>query len=390
VISLGLEEPREREPERSGSQMSLFQPQDGEGLLPDQDASEAVPQFLLDSDGERRATLVRRTFFVSLVLHAAAIAFLLMNPDLIHLGSPEIVMLTPEEKEVTMLYAPPLPRPEPQLQAPPAPPAQPRTLPRSAGSDESELEKLTPGSSPERLVEPPPAPRPQPPEPARESAEQRRQREEQQARAAERQTEDQEDMFGIPRFPEIARTPPRQQPSLETLPRPNDRPREQAQLRLEELAPPSRGTDAMLRDMARQRAEGGGQSSGSITAPYDPSNPNFNLPGPQILSDTMGVDFDPYLLRVYLIVRRNWYSVIPEIARLGRKGRVVLQFQIARNGSVTGLTMMDGSGTESMDAAALSSIRLSNPFPDLPSEYPGGEILLRFGYYYNMQPEYSR
>jgi TonB family protein len=253
------------------------------------------------------------------------------------------------------------------------------------------LERLTPGSSGERLVEPP-SPRPEPPAPrpresASDNAEERRLQQEQ-AREAERAR--QEDMFGIPRFPEIARTPPRQEPSLERLPKLESPPRETAQLRLPELAPPSRGTDAILRDMARQRAEGGTQGFETTPVPYDPSNPNFNMPGPQILSDTMGVDFDPYLLRVYLIVRRNWYSVIPQIAQMGRKGRVILQFVIAKNGGVSALTLMDGSGTESMDAAALSSINLSNPFPALPPEYPGGEILLRFGYYYNMQPEAAR
>ena len=97
---------------------------------------------------------------------------------------------------------------------------------------------------------------------------------------------------------------------------------------------------------------------------------------------------DRYLLGVYLSVQRNWYAVIPEIARLGRKGRVILQFTIRKDGSVDGLQMMDGSGTSSMDSAALSSIRLSNPFPPLPAEFPGDNILLRFGYYYNMRPEY--
>jgi TonB family protein len=393
LISLGLEEQREREPDnaRQSAQMSLFQPE-ATPSSPDGDATaEALPHFLLDGETERRATLVRRTFFVSLFAHVAVIAVLVANPDLINLGSAtEIVVLKPEEKQVTMLYEPP-PPPRPRLQAPAF---QPRPLPRSPGSNESELEKLTPGSAGEKLVEPPPPPRPQQPDP-RELAQQRQreeqQRREEEARAREQQERQrQEDMFGIPKFPEIPRTPPRREPSFESIPRSSDAPREQAQLRLPELAPPSRGTDELLRQMARRRAEGEDGGSGGITVPNDPSNPQFTLPGPQILSDTMGVDFDPYLLRVYLIVRRNWYSVIPEIARLGRKGRVALQFVIRKNGGVTDLVLVDGSGTESMDAAAMSSIRLSNPFPDLPPDYPGAEVLLRFGYYYNMEPEYQR
>jgi protein TonB len=98
----------------------------------------------------------------------------------------------------------------------------------------------------------------------------------------------------------------------------------------------------------------------------------------------MGVDFHPYLLRVYLIVRRNWYSVIPEIARLGKQGRVALEFSIERNGRVPDLVLRVGSGTDSLDSAAMASIRLSNPFPALPAEFPGEDIRLRFVYLYNI------
>src|SRR5581483_3130697 len=191
--------------------------------------------------------------------------------------------------------------------------------------------------------------------------------------------------IGIPDFSKQAAEPPKLKPALEPLPA--DRANNDAKLQIPELGPPSRGTDSILRNLARQHAEGRGSGVGGGQIPVDPNNPDFNLPGPQILSDTMGVDFDPYLLRVYLIVRRNWYSVIPEIARLGRKGRVVLTFSILRNGNVPDLALTLSSGTESMDSAALSSIRLSNPFPPLPAEFPGQSIQLRFVYFYNMQPE---
>jgi TonB family protein len=83
-------------------------------------------------------------------------------------------------------------------------------------------------------------------------------------------------------------------------------------------------------------------------------------------------------------VRRNWYSVIPEIARLGRQGRVALEFSILRDGGVPDLTLRVSSGTDSLDTAALSSIRLSSPFPALPPEFPGADIRLRFVYLYNI------
>ncbi|MBI3933732.1 MAG: TonB family protein [Acidobacteria bacterium] len=334
-------------------------------------APDPTLHLLPELDEERAALIGRETFLVSLVVHIAVALLLVTHPDLLNFGAPAIVMLKPQEKQVTMLYEPPPPE-RPKLQAPPEP-AKPMTLPRAAGSPDSQLEKIQPPPA-SRRIEPPQL---QPPAEPRGQAD--RGEEQQLARM---------DPIGIPKFPDPPKEPPQQQPSLESVPKQAPAPSE-AKLRLPTLAPPSRGTDAILREMAKQHAEGGGQGLGGGGFPVpDTTNPNFNLPGPQILSDTMGVDFDPYLLRVYLSVQRNWYSVIPEIARLGRKGRVILQFTIRKNGSVDNLQMMDGSGTGSMDTAALSSIRLSNPFPPLPSEFPGEHILLRFGYYYNMQPEY--
>ena len=333
-------------------------------------AADAVPHLLPDLDETHASMVGRETFLVSIIVHVAAMLFLVTHPDMLVTGAAPVIKVNPAEEKVTMLYEPPPQPPKPRLQAPPEP-VRPMALPRAAGSPDSQLDKIQPPPA-SRTIQPP---RQEPPAEPRGP----RERPEQMARM---------DPIGIPKFPDPPKEPPQQRPSLESLPKQAPAPTE-AQLRLPEFSPPSQGTDALLREMAKQHAEGGGKGlgGGGFAAP-DTRDPNFNLPGPQILSDTMGVDFDPFLLRVYLSVQRNWYSVIPEIARLGRKGRTILQFTIRKNGSVVNLQIMDGSGTSSMDSAALSSIRLSDPFPPLPSEFPGGEIVLRFGYYYNMQPEY--
>lgn len=105
---------------------------------------------------------------------------------------------------------------------------------------------------------------------------------------------------------------------------------------------------------------------------------------PQILSDTHGVDFRPYIIRVLTAVRRNWQAVIPESARLGRRGVVTLQFAIARDGSVPRLVIAMASGTEALDRAAVAGVSASDPFPPLPSEYPGADLRLQLVFTYNM------
>ena len=111
----------------------------------------------------------------------------------------------------------------------------------------------------------------------------------------------------------------------------------------------------------------------------------------EMLTPTEGVDFNDYLHRVYITVKRNWFSVMPESVRLGDKGVVALQFRIMRNGTVPDgePVRLAGSGKEPLDRAAVSSIRASNPFEPLPSQFSGPYIELRFTYYYNLQPEYA-
>jgi len=106
----------------------------------------------------------------------------------------------------------------------------------------------------------------------------------------------------------------------------------------------------------------------------------------EILTPTEGVDFSTYIARVLASVKRNWYSVMPESARLGDKGKVVLQFRILRNGVVPEQepVMMGSSGKEPLDRAAASSIRASTPFEPLPSAFSGPYIELRFIFLYNI------
>ena len=103
----------------------------------------------------------------------------------------------------------------------------------------------------------------------------------------------------------------------------------------------------------------------------------------QLLSDPAGVDFKPYLVQVVALVRTNWLSVIPESARLGRRGRVLVQFIINRRGGVPKLVIAESSGTAAFDRAAVAGISASYPFPPLPNTFKGDEIRLQLAFSYN-------
>lgn len=118
---------------------------------------------------------------------------------------------------------------------------------------------------------------------------------------------------------------------------------------------------------------GTGRQGGSVHSQMD------------ILSDTQGVDFGPYLERILHTVRMNWYNLIPEVARppLMKRGKVSVEFAILKNGQVAGMRLAGQSGDISLDRAAWGGITASNPFPPLPSEFNGQYLALRFHFYYN-------
>lgn len=145
---------------------------------------------------------------------------------------------------------------------------------------------------------------------------------------------------------------------------------------------------------AAMRQGAGGTTVGDIDLPGSGGlGGGVNLPGSaprdtstvEMLSDPQGVDFKPYLIRVLAAVRRNWRAVIPESARLGRQGRVQIQFAIARDGSVPKLVIAMPSGTDALDRAAVAGISASNPFPPLPSSFKGEQVRLQLTFTYNMK-----
>ena len=148
------------------------------------------------------------------------------------------------------------------------------------------------------------------------------------------------------------------------------------------------GPRTNIDDAGKQAMRGGGSVSINESdlqmpgvAPGTQSKGSSSL---ELLSDPMGVDFRPYLTRVLAVVRRNWFLVLPEGARMGQRGRTVVQFSIAKNGTVPKLVIHSPSGNEPLDRAAVAGISASNPLPPLPVEYRGEVLRLQLVFSYNM------
>ncbi len=132
-------------------------------------------------------------------------------------------------------------------------------------------------------------------------------------------------------------------------------------------------------DALANRGGGGGQSGdfGLGTGAHGRQLGNL-----EVLSDTQGVDFGPYLQRILQEVRENWYRAIPASAEM-KKGKLQIEFAITKDGKVADMRLTAGSGDVALDRAAWAGISASNPFPPLPGDFTGPYLALRFRFFYN-------
>jgi TonB family protein len=136
--------------------------------------------------------------------------------------------------------------------------------------------------------------------------------------------------------------------------------------------------------------------------PLAQGNPSPTLPQPfggnqsplaslyaQMLTPTENVDFSVYLSHVLSTVRRNWYAKMPKGAQEGRKGKVIINFRIQRDGTLLEPTIEESSRVKALDNAALDAIRNPTRFEHLPDAFEGPDIELRFSFSYNLPPQHQ-
>jgi len=149
-----------------------------------------------------------------------------------------------------------------------------------------------------------------------------------------------------------------------------------------------------VQDAVRALSHGGSTSGQSVgNSPTDlgtgagmnlPPSPGRQQNNLELKSDPMGVDFKPYLAQVFAIVRRNWFSVYPESAKLGTRGQTKVLFAITKNGTVSKVVYGQESGLRALDYAAISALSMSNPLPALPTAFKGDRIVLEMTFSYNV------
>jgi len=150
---------------------------------------------------------------------------------------------------------------------------------------------------------------------------------------------------------------------------------------------PANPNEQMQQAMRNAMHGGGGQYSGQDGLGAPSQHPGINS-GVDVLSDTMGVDFGPYIERVIYDTKRAWYPIIPESARppLDKQGKVLIRFKILPDGTVTDMRLESPSGDVSLDRAAWAGITGAAPYGPLPKAFKGPYLELRFYFLYNIRP----
>jgi len=114
--------------------------------------------------------------------------------------------------------------------------------------------------------------------------------------------------------------------------------------------------------------------------------------GAEILSDTQGVNFDPYLRRILSDIKRNWLPLIPEEAEppLSKQGETFIRFTILPDGNIKSASMhLDNSSRDvAIDKSCWSAIVSEGQFPPLPAQFHGPELELRIHFLVNKNIEY--
>jgi len=340
---------------------------------------------------------------ISLGIHVLVLIFLVLNPDLLTSPPKRIIKVNAEDYDLSRenltelvvppearpkpavpkpLVQPPAPQPKPEQQQPPPqqqpqpqpqpqqapppppppPPPKPQAPPPVIGPDDIIKEGARPDAPPNR------ASRGDTTEQARAGAGGQQQQQQQQLPPRPDPSKGQQAQAEKP-LPQIAQNT---NPNAMQLPGGNimDSARKTVQQQMEE----------------ERRRIGAGTAQGPRTGlPAGQEDPNFSTEEPTILSDTRGYDFGPYMNQVVNRVRQNWYASIPEIARLGKRGKVVLIFTITKNGTIANLRLAANSGSQPLDNAAVAGIQLSNPFSQLPNNFDGDHLDLQFTFLYNIR-----
>ncbi|WP_213804500.1 TonB C-terminal domain-containing protein [Granulicella sp. dw_53] len=314
---------------------------------------------LLDSlDDERAKARFRESVYISLIVYLIVGWFIFYGPQVLF-HQPRLInpadVLKQRDREMTYLDMPK----DISKDLPRKPTKVISDKDHTAQTSKPTLDKKTLEQLQAMRRAGPPAPSKLPPTPQPQAAPQQQQ-------AAPQQQQ--------PQAPQPQPTPPQTQAMIDA-PRPAPT--------KPNFGNQSQSAGSAIRQAAQQAAQNRG-SGGDYGAGLPPSHNGMNT-GAEVLSDTMGVDFGPYLRRILGDIKRNWEPLIPEEARppLNKQGETLIRFTILPNGKIAAMNMDDSTHDDAINLACWSAITSEGQFPPLPKDFKGPNLELRIHFLTN-------
>ncbi len=317
---------------------------------------------LLESiEDERARARFRESVYLSVFIWMAIALIALFGPKYIW-HAPRLVL--PSEvlraRDVTTLNAPRLTAPRLR----PAPPVDTRTL-EHLRSAEPKLPSPAPAAPPEPRPEPRTETRPQPPSAA----------------------------TPVPNLapstapPNLPVAPPPQPKPVAPTPRPSAAAVPDAPTPQPNFNTGARSPGESIQNAIRGASPGTGAPRGIHNSGR--SGTDLGMGPAEILSDTQGVNFNPYLKRILQEIYDQWIPLIPEEARppLRKSGVTMIRFTILPDGNIGGMNLDDSTHDDALNRAAWGSIIGVGQFPPLPSQFHGPNLELRIHFLVNRDTE---
>ena len=316
-------------------------------------------------EGSRNWASLREKLWIALIIHLLIAWYLFYGPKYIYhvrVVDPSVVMKQ-REKELTFLDLPPDLRQKPTKPTNVLSDQDRKAQTPHPTIDRKTLEQL---EAMRRAGEPKPQPAP----------------------LQQMQQQAQMPAMPSPPAPQVAQEQQQQRtPPAQPLPQNNQSKLEMPSAPQPHFSSGPSNPNEQMQQAMRQAMRGGGQNSGDggLNMPSQHAGAEGAV---DVLSDTRGWDYGPYISRVIYDTKRSWYPIIPESARppLDKRGEVMIRFKILRDGTVRDMVLEGPSGDVSLDRAAWAGIIGATPYPPLPREFSGPFLELRFKFLYNIMP----
>jgi hypothetical protein len=122
------------------------------------------------------------------------------------------------------------------------------------------------------------------------------------------------------------------------------------------------------------------QSNAVASSQYvNDRSPQDQLLAADILSDTQGVDFGPYMRQALGMIRKSWISSLPELPNQPQT-ETTIRFTIGQDGTISAMQLDQSARLIEVDRAAWGSIVGVGRFPSLPADFNGPNLVLRISF----------